>query len=94
MGWRIVKSRVLRDLREGRFVHEARNSIETKNKLATGEVSADFVHGLIAGASGLNHRASPHHAHSSVEVHTVVRAGWYIKFYFLDPDTTFISVHR
>lgn len=36
----------------------------------------------------------PCHTGASTEVHVLRRDGWYIKFYFLDEDTVFISVHR
>jgi len=26
--------------------------------------------------------------------HVLTPGGWYLKFYFVDPDTVFISVHR
>jgi len=38
--------------------------------------------------------SSPHHDDCSVVVHVVKKDDWYIKFYFLDPDTIFISVHQ
>jgi hypothetical protein len=43
-------------------------------------VSTAFVIELIAGANGKHHRSAPHHAHASVEVHTLIRSGWYVKF--------------
>ncbi len=30
----------------------------------------------------------------NVECHVIKAQGWYIKFYFLDPATFFISVHQ
>jgi hypothetical protein len=27
-------------------------------------------------------------------VHVLKRDGWYVKFFFVDPQTIFISVHR
>lgn len=94
MGWKAVKSRVLADLALGRFLHEVRRDIDVKNELATGDVTADFVRSLIIAARGQDYRATPHHAARDITVHVVTRNGWYVKFYFLDPDTMFISVHR
>jgi hypothetical protein len=48
----------------------------------------------VKACNGSCHDASPHHADSRMEVHVLRRAGWYVKFYFLDPDTVFISVHQ
>ena len=36
----------------------------------------------------------PHDMVKTVDVHILRKDGWYIKFYFLDPKTIFISVHR
>lgn len=97
-GFREARRRVLKALTEGAWQHEARNAIDVKNELATGAVSAAEVIAVISGCNGTHHAASPHHADASVEVHVLKRpigtSRWYIKFYFLDEDTVFISVHR
>lgn len=93
IGFRAVKRNVLACLLAGRYQHEARSSITEKNKLQTGEVSAQFVHSLVRQSTGLDHSCSPHHRHPSIIIHVIRTQGWYIKFYFVDPDTMFISVH-
>jgi len=93
-GFREAKRRVLKALAEGAYQHEARNAIDTRNELSTGAVTAAEVIAVIGRCNGTHHTASPHHADASVEVHVLKRERWYIKFYFLDEDTFFISVHR
>lgn len=78
----------------GSYLHEARNEIDSKNKLATGEISAVEVAELVKKSTGNDHSKSLHHADRSITVHVISRKGWYIKFYFIDPVTWFISVHQ
>jgi hypothetical protein len=86
---------VIAALRSGRFLHEARSAVEVKNLLAMGQVSAQFVEGIIAKSDGTQYRSSPHHSVPSIDVHIIESGGWYVKFYFVDdPDTVFISVHQ
>lgn len=92
-GFRQAKRKVLAALANGSYLHEARNKIDAKNKLATGEISATEVAELIKGSTGNDHSKSAHHADPSITVHAISRKDWYIKFYFVDPDTWFISVH-
>lgn len=94
MGWRITKAKVIRALREGTYLYDARNDISEKNLLVTLEVSPDDIRRIIEKCNGKDCESSPHHGDSSIEVHIIRRSGWYIKFYFVDPDTVFISVHR
>lgn len=90
-----VKRTVIAALRSGQFQHEARSGINVKNLLATGQVSAEFVQGLVARSNGTQYSSSPHHSVASIDVHVIESGGWYVKFYFLnDPDTVFISVHQ
>ena len=93
-GFREAKRKVLTALANGSFLHEARNEIDTKNKLATGEVSAATAAELIKGSTGNDHSRSGHHADPTITIHVISRKGWHIKFYFADPDTWFISVHQ
>ena len=93
-GFREAKQRVLKALAAGTYQHEARNSIDVKNLLLTGAVTAAEVIAVIGRCNGTHHTASPHHADAAVRVHVLRRDGWYMKFYFLDEDTVFISVHR
>lgn len=93
-GFKAAKKAAIEALISGNYQHEARNAIEVKNLLATGEVSAEFVAGILRKSRGTEHSCSPHHAVSRIEVHVIRSSGWYIKFYFIDPDTFFISVHQ
>lgn len=94
MGFKLVKARVIKALLEGTYEHEVRLDIDEKNKLQNGEVSAQFVTELIRRSTGDDYESSPHHQDSRVEVHIIVKSEWYIKFYFIDPATVFISVHQ
>jgi len=94
MGFKQAKFAVLMALEKGDFLHEARNNINEKNWLKTGQVSVSEVVEIIKICNGNHHTESPHHWISSVTVHVIKRDGWYIKFYFLEPNTYFISVHR
>lgn len=85
---------MIRALSEGRFLHEARDQIETKNLLLMGQVTTEELLAVVRRCAGQHHSRSPHHAEPSVDVHILRRDGWYVKFYFVDPDTIFISVHR
>lgn len=94
MGFKDAKSRVIKALENGDYSHEVRLNIDEKNKLQTGEVSADFVINIIKKCTGIDYETSPHHQDSSIDVHVLKKNSWYIKFYFVDPATVFISVHQ
>jgi len=93
-GFKEARRKLLAALASGSYLHEARNEIDVKNKLATGEISAAEVAELVKKSTGNDHSKSTHHADRSITVHVISRKGWYIKFYFIDPNTWFISVHR
>ncbi|RJT47052.1 hypothetical protein [Rahnella woolbedingensis] len=98
MSFREIKWKVIECLKNGNIEFEARREIQLKNLLSTGDISPFEVAALIGRASGDNHQVRPHHFDSSIDVHiiTVMRAGteWYIKWYFTDPISVFISVHH
>lgn len=96
MGFRDVKTEALKRLKEGFIQHETDRAgdINVKNLLLTGEMSVEEVMGLINKTRGNQYESSPHHAAPEIEVHTFKPDGWYVKFYFLEPDIVFISVHR
>lgn len=85
-------------LNEEAVLHAERSDIDIKNLLATGEVTLKEVAAVIGRASGTGYHCSPHHTVASVDVHVIkTRFGgmdWYIKWYFLEPDSVFISVHH
>lgn len=89
-----IKRTVITALRAGTFQHEARRDINVKNLLATGQVGAKFVEQLLSNCTNSHLVTTPHDCDSSISVHVVRKDGWYIKFYFLNPDTMFISVHQ
>lgn len=94
-GFKTAKQKVIAALRNGTYQHEvSRAGIATKNLLLTGQVTAGDICDLIERSRGQDHSSSPHHNDRSILVHVIRREGWYVKFYFLDPDTIFISVHR
>lgn len=94
VGFRKVKAAVIAALKAGKYQHEARANIVTKNLLATGTISVDEVLSLLQKSNGLQYSTSPHHADDMIDVHLLKTGGWYIKFYFIDSDTMFISVHQ
>ncbi len=94
MGFNEVKRRLIGALQNGTFQHEARAAINTKNLLQTGQVAATDICELVKRCNGTHHTQSPHHSAKEISVHVLRRDGWYIKIYFVDPDTIFISVHQ
>jgi hypothetical protein len=60
-----------------------------------GEVTAQFVEGLIVRSDGTEHTSSPHYSAASVDVHVIASRGRYVKFCFVgDPDTMFVSARQ
>jgi len=94
MGFRDARKSLLNALKSGTYQHEARNDINEKNKLLTGELSVEAVIAIVQKCNGKHHTMSAHHADRTITVHVLKRDGWYIKFYFIDPMTWFISVHQ
>lgn len=93
MAFKGVRYRVIKALKEGTYQHAARGGIEDKNALMTGDISPEQLITIIDRCNGTHHESSEHHEFEGIEVHILKRDGWYIKFYFVDPDTVFISVH-
>ena len=94
MGFREAKKRVLEALISGSFIHAIRDRIDEKNLLHTGDVSAEEVVEIITRCNGTHHTETPHHTIATTTTHVLKSDGWYIKFYFIDQDTVFISVHQ
>ncbi len=98
MGFREVKSKVLECLNTGHVLHEERDDIDIKNLLSTGVVSLHDVAQIIGRSRGNNYSSSPHHFDNKIAVHVIktTKSGqnWYIKWYFVEPDSVFISVHQ
>jgi hypothetical protein len=71
--------------------------MESKNLLAVGEVTPEFVVSLLKRCHGGQYTSSPYHFDRSVDCHlfkpVVDGRAWYLKAYFLSADAVFISVH-
>lgn len=94
-GFREAKSKAIAALVNGTYQNITnRSAIDTKNLLFTGLVTAQQICDIIKRSRGTDHSTSSHHQEASILVHVIQREGWYLKFYFLDPDTFFISVHQ
>ena len=97
MGFKEAKSLVISCLNSGQFYHEERDNIDVKNLLAIGAVSVTDVASIIGRARGNSYSTSPHHFDSKVDVHIIKTSylgkDWYVKWYFSEPDSVFISVH-
>ena len=98
MGFNKAKQQVLKCLEEGNIQHAERNTIDIKNLLAIGEISIKATSDILKRANGNDYSSSPHHFDKNIDVHIIktVAAGksWYIKWYFVEPDSIFISVHN
>ena len=92
-GFIAVRQAVIAALSSGKYLSEEREDIDEKNLLAVGEVTAETLVAALKRCSGRDHACSAHHRLVNVRVHVIRAGGWYIKFYFLEPDTWFISVH-
>lgn len=102
MGFLEIRAVVIECLRVGAVQHEARNDIDTKNLLVTGEISTEEVIRLLKGTKGFQYETSPHHTLRNLTVYifkpemteSTTKVRWYIKCYLLEPDVWFISVHK
>ena len=93
-----IKKKAIECLLHGQIQHEARTEIDVKNLLKIGDVTVEKVIKLINKTKGFQYTCSPHHLEESVMVHVCkpIKNGikWYIKFYFIEPDIIFISIHK
>ena len=98
MGFKDVKAQVLGCMANGYILHETRDGIDIKNLLATGQISVDEVSDIIKRTRGNEYECSPHHIISEIDVHIIKTSyqgnNWYIKWYFVEPNSVFISVHN
>jgi hypothetical protein len=104
MGFRKIRQEAIRAIEEGRIQHEARDEVDEKNLLLTGELSAEQVVQLLKICRGTQYACSAHHLMRDIDVHVFKPYGklnaaavgkqWYIKLYLLEPDVWFISVHE
>lgn len=102
MGFREEKDRLLQELGEAQagtreVLHDARP--EGKNLLATLEVTIADVAEIARRARGQNYQAKGvHHQRMGAKVHELKNVrwqeqDWYLKWYFVELDLFFISVH-
>ena len=79
--------------------------MNTKNLLATEDVSLADVIKMLNWSNGNDFSSSPHHLVPDIEVHEfrniqvrlegeTEKSSWYVKLYFIEPTTWFISVHK
>ena len=92
MSFETAKRKVLEAIRSKRFRHESRSG-DTKNLLATGEVSHEEAVQILGRTKGQEASKSRHHLDPDLEIWVFRPAGWYIKFYVVE-DCWFISFHR
>lgn len=98
MGFKEIKIKIIECLNNGHVLHEERNNIDVKNLLATGAVTLNDITSIIGRSRGDAYSCSPHHFDAKIEVHVIKTShsgqSWYIKWYFVEPDCVFISVHN
>ncbi|MBM7074267.1 hypothetical protein JQC92_19925 [Shewanella sp. 202IG2-18] len=98
MGFSEVKKQVISCIKRGSYDHEVRQNINVKNLFQCGQLSDEAVVELIKRTRGNEYEVSSHHKAPSIDVHILkpYKDGkkWYIKFYFVEPDVLFISVHE
>jgi len=98
VGFKDIKRIAIDYLKKGAFDHEARTDINVKNLFSIGMIDTDYVISLINKTSGEEYQSSPHHQDKTIDVH-IFRPFkddfyWYIKFYIIEPDIIFISIHK
>ncbi|NOQ35070.1 MAG: hypothetical protein GQ569_04155 [Methylococcaceae bacterium] len=98
MGFKQIKHQLIQCLEQGYVIHEQRGDIDIKNLLAIGEISTNELIEIIKQTRGNEYENSPHHYDSNITVHILktncAKEGWYIKWYFNEPDSVFISIHH
>lgn len=98
MGFKSDKAKVLEDLENLNFDHEARSGrVEEENLLAAGVISPEEAAEIVAQSRGNDYESRPHHQvkYPPVWILTPLVKGtsWYVKGYFLADQTWFISFH-
>jgi hypothetical protein len=98
VGFKEIRAVLIYCLKNGLYDHEIRADMQTKNCLFNGTVSVDQAIDMALACTGVDHESSPLHGNSKEVVHILTPKGkylgWYIKFYYLDPNSIFISVHN
>jgi hypothetical protein len=98
MGFKDTKHKVLECLSSGNILHEIRQGIDVKNVFAKGQVTVDEVSLIIARAKGTQYELFKYFAVSSLDIHILKTRfdgqRWYIKWYYVAPNSVFVSVHH
>ena len=95
LGFKDIKKLAIQKIKEGSIQHEPREF--GKNFYAQGEITDEEVIEIFKNCKGDQYSTDKHHLIKSISVH-VIKAigkydGLYVKFYFIEPDIWFISVH-
>ncbi len=94
MGFNEVKQKAVQCILSNNVQHEIREC--SKNLYATGELSDEEVIKIIQSCRGDCYEKQLHHL-LAIDVHIMKPKGkydgLYVKFYFIEPDIWFISVH-
>ena len=93
VGFKHAQRTLLQSIDEGSIRHEVRAQVDQKNLLYAGAVTMSDVRTLIERARGNQYESRQHHWMSDTEVHILKASSWYIKWYILEPNAVFISVH-
>lgn len=98
MGFKETISKLIEHLDNGYYVlHEECDNIDIKNLLSTNVVTLSDVTSIVEKTRERNYSCSTHHLDEKVDVHliTTIHSGrdLFIKWYFIEPDRVFISVH-
>ncbi len=98
MSFKEIRATLIFCLKNGLYDHEIRTDMQTKNHFFSGIVSAEEVIDMVLACTGTDYRSSPLHGSSKEVAHILTPKGkyfgWYIKFYYVDASTIFISVHN
>tara|TARA_R110000850_G_scaffold214249_3_gene340173 strand:- start:4574 stop:4858 length:285 start_codon:yes stop_codon:yes gene_type:complete len=94
MGFKAAKAALINALKNGNYQHAERGSIDVKNLLAIGRVTAEELIEVIKRCDGTQHSCSKHHQVKELDVHLIKCNEWYVRFFFITPDVWFISVHQ
>ena len=97
MGFNDIKKKVINCVEQGKAQSTPRSDKNEKNLFLTGDKSKDDVVSMLNKTKGTQYTSIHHDTVPDVEVHIfkplIGDEEWYIKFYFIDPNCFFISVH-
>jgi hypothetical protein len=95
LGFKEVKERAIQCIKSNHVRHVERDL--GKNMFAAGDLSPEEMIQIIDFCRGDCYETNKHHLFNT-EVHILKPRGkydgWYIKFFFVEPDILFISVHQ